>query len=81
MYGMMVAVVLIIFALAIAPVLTEVVADTMNESSGDTLGLDCDNDSINNFNKAACIATDLTPFYVVGFIILLAGAVITARFI
>lgn len=54
---------------------------SVRDGGTETFGLDCDNASISNFDKAACIAIDLTPFYVVGFIILIAGAVITARFI
>jgi len=46
-----------------------------------TGGLDCDNSSISNFDKATCIATDLMLFYFIGFLIFLAGAVITAKFV
>ena len=43
-------------------------------------GMDCDNASISNFDKAACVATDLMLFYFISFLVFLAGAIVTAKF-
>jgi hypothetical protein len=78
-YGMMVALTVLILALALAPAVAQFTNNAMNASDGDTIGMDCNNISISNFQKAACYATDLNLFYFIGGLIFLAGAFITAR--
>ena len=78
-FGLCLGLTIIILGLAIAPALSESINNARNATSGDTLGLDCDNESISNFNKATCIISDLSLFYVIGFIIFLGGSVVAAR--
>ncbi|MFP4457164.1 MAG: hypothetical protein ACLFPS_05835 [Clostridia bacterium] len=80
-YSLMLGLLIIILALALAPSVSYFTNSARNATSGDTLGLDCDNESISNFNKAACIATDVNLFYFVGSLILIGGGIITARII
>ena len=71
--------VIIILALALAPVISDTSARAMNASVGDTLGMDCSNSSISNFDRAACVAVDLNGFYFIGVMILIGGGVIAAK--
>ena len=90
-YSLMVGLVIIILGLALAPAVSQSTNTARNTSSnvsytdadGNTgnitqIGMDCSNSSISNFDKAACLATDLTLPYFIGFLIFLAGAIITA---
>ena len=81
LYGFMLGMVIIILALALAPAMSQFTGDAMNVSVGDDIGLNCSYDNISNFDKATCIATDMTLFYFIGFLICLGGAVVTAKFI
>lgn len=80
-YSIMLAVVVIILALALAPVGKTFINSAMNNSVGDTIGLDCNNDSISNFDKATCVITDFSLFYFFGGLIFIAGILITGRII
>jgi uncharacterized protein (UPF0333 family) len=71
---LMIAMVVIVLALAFAFPVKE--ATTNARSS-----MDCGNTSISNFNKAGCLASDLTLFYVIGGMIFIAGVVMTARIV
>jgi hypothetical protein len=75
----MVGLVVIILALALAPAISESIGTARNASSGDTIGLDCDNVSISNYDKATCVASDLTLFYFVAALIFIGGAIVVAR--
>lgn len=75
-YGLMLGLVVIITALALAPS----VQDSTDEARNST-NLDCSNDSISNFDKAACIATDLSLFYFIGALILIGGTIVGAKLI
>ena len=44
-------------------------------------GLDCDNSSISNYDKATCTFIDLNLFYFIATIIFIGGAVVTAKII
>lgn len=44
-------------------------------------GLDCNNESISNFDKATCVATDMSMFYFLGVIIFIGGAFFTIKLI
>ena len=76
----MLGLIIIVLALALAPAVSQFTTSAMNASSGDVIGLDCDNVSIDNFMKATCVATDMTLFYFIGILIAIAGAVVTAKF-
>lgn len=70
--SLMIAIVVIVLALAWAfPVRQSV--DTARTS------MDCTNTSISSFDKATCLASDLTIFYFIGGLIAIAGLVIGAR--
>ncbi len=78
-YGLMLGITILVLALALAPSVTEFTSSAMNETVGDTTGLDCDN-TTSNFIKATCIVVDLSSFYFIGLLILIAGVVVTAKF-
>ncbi len=78
-FTMMLGMTIIIVALALAPPVQEVTEAAMNATVGDTFGLDCSNESISSFNKATCIATDLSMFYFLGALIFIGGFVLTVK--
>lgn len=78
-YGLMLGVTIIILALALAPAGQEFIESAMNSSSTDHVGLDCNNSTISNFDKATCAVTDYSLFYFFGGLIFIGGAVVTAR--
>ena len=80
-FGMMLSAVVIILALSLAPVGKEFVNNAMNETVGDTIGMNCSSDVISNFDKAACAVTDFSLFYFFGGLILISGIIITGRII
>lgn len=80
-YGIMLALTIIILALALAGPIKESTDSARNATDGDTIGMDCDNSSISDFQKAACVATDINLFYFVGGLLFLAGVIISARII
>jgi len=81
LYAFMLALVIILFAIAIAPALMTFVNDARAPDSASAVGLDCSNSSISNYDKANCVAVDsLLPFTVL-FILALAGVVIGAKVI
>lgn len=70
----MLGVTIIILALAFAPGLNSHIQDMRSPDD-----LDCGNSSISDFNKATCVVTDISGFYIIGGLIAIAGAVIGAR--
>lgn len=78
-FTMMLGMIIMILALALAPVIIESTTSAMNPSNGDTYGLDCNNESISNFDRASCIAVDLSGFYFIGALIFISGLIITAK--
>lgn len=77
----MVAVVILICALAFAPIVNEVTTKSMNKTNefGEIGGMDCTNSSISDFQKGACWTMDITqPYFIIG-LIALGGVVIAAR--
>lgn len=80
-YAMMVGLVIIILALALAPSVVEFNTTARNASSESSVGLDCNNASISNFDKATCRATDLTSFYFIGTLICIGGAFVVAKIV
>lgn len=75
-YGLMLGLTVLILALALATPIKEQIDTARNASN-----LDCANASISNYDKAACVVSDLTIFHFVGGLIFIAGAVVTARII
>ena len=81
-YGLMVGLVIMILALALAPAISQFTGSAMNVTDGDKVGLNCSyTGNISNYDRAACVATDLTLFYFISFLVFLAGAVVTAKFV
>lgn len=80
-YGFMMGIVVIILALALAYPLRQSVDIAMNSSSDTNIGMDCSNESISDFDKISCYAVDLSPFYLVGSIIMIGGVFFLGRII
>jgi hypothetical protein len=80
-YGLMLSVTIIILAMAIAPAISESSETARNVTNGDTIGLDCTNSSISNFDKATCVVTDINTFYFVGSLIMIGGIVLISKII
>jgi len=80
-YALMIALVIIVLALALAPPVSQFTNSARNETNGDTIGMNCSNPDIDNFTHAACIATDLNLFYFISGLIFIAGAIVTGRII
>ena len=78
-YSLSLGIVLFVLALALAPAGQDFVDDAMNSSTSDFIGLDCNNESISNFQKGTCVITDYSLPYFFGGLILLALSVIGAR--
>ena len=78
-YLMMLAVIVIILAIALANPLKEFVNDARAPSSDTAVGLDCNNSTISDFQKAQCTLTDLSlPYFIIG-LVGLAGIIIGAK--
>lgn len=80
-YGLMIGLTIIILALALAPIGKEFVDSAMNETVEDTIGLDCSNSSISNFDKGSCVIVDFGLFYFFAGLILIGGAIIVSRIV
>jgi hypothetical protein len=78
-YGMMLGLIIIVLALALSPIGNQVISSARNVSNGDTIGMDCTNSSISNFDKATCTVMDYSLFYFFGGLVLIGGAVFTAK--
>lgn len=77
----MLSIAVLILALALAGPVKSFVDDARNVSTDTTIGMDCTNSSISNFDKGACIVSDLSIFYFIGGLIFVAGAVLTAKIV
>lgn len=80
-YALMLGITVIIIALALAPSLQDVGSEVMNNTVGDTLGLDCNNDTISNFQKGTCVITDFSMFYFFSGLVLIGGSIIIAKIV
>ncbi len=64
--GFMIMLVMILLAFGMAPMVKEIIDQTRNSNN-----MDCDNESISDFDKVACVTTDISMFYfIAGFIAL-----------
>ena len=77
--GLMISVVVIILALALAGPLRETITTARNETSGDTIGLNCTSSEISTFDQATCLITDISLPYFIGGLILIGGAIAVAK--
>lgn len=80
-YAFMLGIVVIVLALALGSPVKEAVDNARNSTVGDTIGMDCGNESISNFQKAGCLASDLSIFYFIGTLIVIAGGLLGAKVI
>lgn len=78
-YGLMLGFTIIVLALALAPAGNQFISSAMNQTVGDSIGLDCANESISTFTKGTCIITDFSLAYFFGALIFIGGAVVIAR--
>ena len=77
--GLMISAVFIILALAFAPTIKQFVDDARGPTTDTAVGLDCNNSSISDYDKANCTATDSFLPYFVGFLIFAGGAIAAAK--
>lgn len=81
-YGIMLGITVIVLVLALAFPIKQGVDNARNESSEsggiENIGMNCST-TTDNFVKAGCYVTDLSPFYFVGSVIFIAGAIILAK--
>jgi hypothetical protein len=70
----MIAIVIIVLALAFAFPVKEATTNARAD-------MNCSDPTISNFDKAGCLASDLTLFYIIGGMIFIAGTVMAARVI
>ena len=75
-FAFMLGITIIVLALALAPAIKESVDEVRDADN-----MDCGNESISIFDKAGCLAADLTLFHFIGGILAIAIAVLTARII
>jgi len=78
-YGMMLGLVIIILALSLSSTGQEFINNAMNATVGDTIGLDCGNATISNFDKGTCVITDFSTAYFFGGLIFIGGVVVVAK--
>jgi len=85
-YTLMVGIVFVLLAIALAPVLKEFVDNARSDNfttsplaPNNSTGLDCNNDAISKYDKATCVVSDLTLFHFIIGLVVLGGAIITAR--
>jgi hypothetical protein len=73
-FAFMLGLVIIILALALSGPVRQFTDDARSSSN-----LDCTNSSISDFDKGACIVTDISLFHFIGGLIFIGGAVVTAK--
>ena len=77
----MIGIVVIILALALAPVLKERVDSVRNATyDGDLSGLNCTSPN-NDFDRGTCILVDMSLPYFIGGLIFIGGAFLTAKIV
>jgi hypothetical protein len=79
--ALMLGILVFVLAYAFAPGLTSTVNNVMNHTFQGELQLDCDNSSINEFQKGSCLLVDLTPPYFTGILLGLVGLIILAKIV
>ena len=79
-YGLMLGIVIIVLVLAFAHPTKEFVDNARNETS-EFGGLNCSSSEISNFDKAACLSTDLSLPYFIIIGLAIGGIALTAKYI
>ena len=80
-YGLMLGLVIILLGLYLAPAVRDFTQGARNTTTSESLGLNCSNDSISNYDKATCLTTDLTLPYFIGAIIFIGGAILVSKIV
>jgi len=78
-YAVMLSMVLLVLALALAPAIKSFADSAMNETTENNIGLDCNNESISNYDRGTCTILDWSQSYFIVGVIFIALAVLTAR--
>jgi hypothetical protein len=66
-FGLMLFVVIVILALSLVVVVKNIVDDARAPTSETAVGMDCNNESISDYQKGQCMLTDLaTPYFFFG---------------
>ena len=78
-YTLMLATVIVIFAIAVAPVMKTFVDEARAPSSDTAVGLNCTSDLISDYDKATCLAVDINFPFIILCILALAGTVIGSK--
>ena len=81
LYTLMMAVVVILFVIGIAPTLKIFTEEARAPSSDTAVGLDCGNSSISDYDKATCTAIDINFPFVILALLAMAGIIIGAKVI
>ena len=80
-YTLMLSMVVFILAMALAPTVKQFVDDAREPTSATQVGMDCNNATISDFNKAGCVLVDLgLPYFFFG-MLALAGIIVGAKLI
>jgi hypothetical protein len=72
--GFMIMMAMIVLTFGMSPMVKEIIDQTRNSSN-----MDCDNSSISDFDKVACVTIDMGMFYFIAGLITLALAVFVSR--
>ncbi len=73
-FGFMIMIVMIILTFGMAPMVKEIIDQSRNSSN-----MDCNNSSISDFDKVACVTIDMGMFYFIAGMIALGIAVFVSR--
>jgi len=65
LYSLMIGILLIVFGIAVAPAVKDFTAVYRGNSTSETVALDCNNSSISDYNKGACVITDFNQAYII----------------
>ena len=72
--GFMIMMAMIVLTFGMSPMVKEIVDQTRNPAN-----MDCDNSSISDFDKVACVTIDMGMFYFIAGMIALGIAVFVSR--
>ena len=66
-FVLMLGVLVVVLALGLVPVVNDFVVDARNTTSDTQVGLDCNNESISDYQKSQCMLVDVTlPYWFFG---------------
>jgi len=78
----MIGLTILVMALALAPAVKQQVDSARNETTLEgSNGMNCSSSLISDYDKSACVVSDLSIFHYIGGLIFIAGAIVTARII